>query len=130
MLQAREYACILILAAAIGLPAPACAQQDDDAGDPQTLQRLGDKPVENEYELDVTVPPNTVTPPPPESPEQRAAEGVRRRATTSATRLSRRRECGADRSAAGRLRLPFYRSADLDAANQTPRRAWCGCRTT
>ena len=46
MLQAREYACMLILAAATVLPAPAFAQQDDaGAEDAQTIQRLGDKPV-------------------------------------------------------------------------------------
>lgn len=122
MLQAREYACILILAAAIALPAPACAQQDDGAEDPQTLQRLGDKPVENEYELDVTVPPNTVTPPPPESPEQRAArEAFERQAAIERNLAS---AAGAERE--GRIDQPpgdcawfYYRSVlDLDAANQ------------
>lgn len=122
MLQARECACILILAAATLLPAPLLAQQDDDAGDPQTVQRLGDKPVDNEYELDVTVPPRTVTPPPPESPDQRAArEAFERQAAIERNLAS---AVGAERD--GRIDQPpgdcawsYYRAVlDLDAGNE------------
>ena len=114
---------MLILAAATVLPAPAFAQQDDaGAEDAQTIQRLGDKPVENEYELDVTVPPRTVTPPPPESPEQRAArEAFERQAAIERNLAS---AVGAER--AGRIDQPpgdcawfYYRAVlDLDAGNQ------------
>jgi formylglycine-generating enzyme required for sulfatase activity len=112
---------MLILAAATVLSAPVFAQQDDSAEDSETIQRLGDKPVDNEYELDVTVPPLTVTPPPPESPEQRAArEAFERQAAIERNLAS---AVGAER--AGRIDQPpgdcawfYYRSVlDLDAAN-------------
>ena len=125
MLQARECACILILAAAALLPAHSYALQDDAGDDPQdvrTIQRLGDKPVENEHELDLTVPPSTVPKPKPESPEERAArEAFERQAA-----IERNLAAAARAEREGRIDQPpgdcawfHYRAVlDLDASNE------------
>lgn len=71
MLQARKRACIVLAAVLLApaLPAQDAAQEDERPA----IQRLGDKPVENEYELDLTVPPSTKPKPQPETAEQRTA---------------------------------------------------------
>jgi formylglycine-generating enzyme required for sulfatase activity len=125
MLQARECACILILAAAALLPAHSYARQDDPGDDPQdarSIQRLGDKPVENEHELDLTVPPSTVPKPKPESAEERAA----REASERQTVVERNLAAAARAEREGRIDQPpgdcawfHYRAAlDLDASNE------------
>ena len=73
MLQARECACMLLLAAAAALATAAYAQQEEPPAESRTLQRLGDQPVENDYQLDLSVPQPERTEPPPETAEQRAA---------------------------------------------------------
>ena len=123
MLQAREFACILILAATVGQFAVLQAQEpaEESGEDRQQLQRLGDKPVENEYELDLTVPPRKVEPPKPETPEERAEREARERAAAIREHLAE-----ADKAfAAGRVDQPpgdcawfHYRSAlDLEPTN-------------
>lgn len=127
MLQARECACILILAAAAVLPADGYARQDDDAAaDPRTIQRLGDKPVENEYELDVTVPPSIEPKPKPESPAEREArEAIERQAT-----IERNLAAAVQAERAGRIDQPpgncawfYFRTVlDADASNEAAAR--------
>ena len=122
MLQAREFACILILASLIGQSGLLVAQEPAaEDSDRQEMQRLGDKPVENEYELDVTVPPTRVVPPKPETPEERAT----REASERAAAISQNLAAGDRAFAAGRVDQPpgdsawfHYRAAqDLDPEN-------------
>jgi formylglycine-generating enzyme required for sulfatase activity len=56
MLQAREYACILLLLASALLVADSYAQDRENAVEDQQIQRIGDIPVEPEVELDPKVP--------------------------------------------------------------------------
>ena len=56
MLQAREFACILLLLASALLVADGYAQDMENAGEDQQIQRLGDIPVNPEVTLDPKVP--------------------------------------------------------------------------
>lgn len=56
MLQAREFACILLLLASALLVANSYAQETENAGEDQQIQRLGDIPVNPEVTLDPKVP--------------------------------------------------------------------------
>jgi formylglycine-generating enzyme required for sulfatase activity len=104
MLQAREFACILLLILAVLLGHPVCAQEKDEASQASGFKRLGGQPVENEPTLDLSLPEPENK---PETPEQRAA------------RLAREREAavrrGLDRAgramAAGRVDQPLDDSA-------------------
>jgi len=122
MLQARECACMLIVAALCGLSPPLFAQ-DGEEGDPdrETLQRLGDQPVENEYELDVKVPPTRVQPPKPETDEERAAREAAERTAAVAQHLANAEKAFNERridQPPGDCAWFYYRSAlDLDPGN-------------
>jgi len=56
MLQAREFACILLLVANVVLERDLYAQDSESSEAERRVQRLGDDPLENELELDLTVP--------------------------------------------------------------------------
>jgi formylglycine-generating enzyme required for sulfatase activity len=56
MLQAREYACILLLTVSVPAPEHLFAQNDDSEETERQLNRLGDSAIENDFELDLTVP--------------------------------------------------------------------------
>ena len=74
MLQAREFACILLFAAALMQPAVLYAQDPPPSTPTREINRIGDQPVEKEAELDLTVPaPDPSTVKPVETPEQKAA---------------------------------------------------------
>lgn len=64
---------MLILAAAVTFAAAARAQQDDPGEQPRAPARLGDQPVENEYQLDLSVPEPKPVEAAPETSAQRAA---------------------------------------------------------
>jgi hypothetical protein len=113
---------MLIVAALCGLSPPLFAQ-DGEEGDPdrETLQRLGDQPVENEYELDVKVPPTRVQPPKPETDEERAAREAAERTAAVAQHLANAEKAFNERridQPPGDCAWFYYRSAlDLDPGN-------------
>jgi len=57
MLQARDFACIVLLVLLAGpLAPPVLRAQDAQPDTDEQLQRLGDEPIEDELQLDLTVP--------------------------------------------------------------------------
>ena len=56
MLQARELACIILLLTSALLVTDSYAQETESEASEQEIKRLGDSPVEPEFELDPTVP--------------------------------------------------------------------------
>jgi formylglycine-generating enzyme required for sulfatase activity len=56
MLQAREFACILLLVASVVLERGLYAQNTESSGSERQIQRLGDDPIDHELQLDLTVP--------------------------------------------------------------------------
>jgi formylglycine-generating enzyme required for sulfatase activity len=110
---------MLILVSAILLAVPLAAQESQDSAARPDLNRLGDKPVEGEVDLDLYVP--APDKPPSETAEQRAEREQRERQEAIA-RLTKAGEAAFE---AGRIEQPpgqsawhYYRSAhELDPAN-------------
>jgi len=119
MLQARECACILILVTGLLAAATCPAQEPADKDSPDSLQRLGDTPVENEYELGLPTDDadSSVT----KSPQQQAARADFEREMAVENNLAAGRKAEQE----GRIDQPpgdcawfYYRSAlDADPAN-------------
>jgi formylglycine-generating enzyme required for sulfatase activity len=70
MLQAREFACILLFASGVLLAMDTFAQDSGDGGQPKDFKRLGGQPVENEPTLDLSLPEPEKK---PETPAERRA---------------------------------------------------------
>jgi len=122
MLQARECVCILILGLAVLLATDALGQEEGQPAESQGIQQLGEAPVENEYELDLTVPVREAGPTSPESPEaKRAAESFEREMA-----IEKHLAAAAQAEREGRIDQPpencawfHYRSArELDPQNE------------
>jgi formylglycine-generating enzyme required for sulfatase activity len=122
MLQAREFACILLFAAALVQPAILCAQEKPAKAPTREINRIGDQPVAKEAELDLTVPaPDPATIKPVETPEQKAARLAEQREQQLQDNLAAARQALEE----GRIDQPeqdsawtWYREAlDLDPQN-------------
>ncbi len=80
MLQAREFACILLFLASCFLPVNSYAQENEPVNSGREVRRLGDTPVQDEFDLEVTAPQPEVAPtPPPETEAERKAREQRER---------------------------------------------------
>jgi len=126
MLQAREFACILLLAMSAMLAADSYAQNIEPDEEEQQVQRLGDSPLEHEVELRPTVPdgdePEAAE---PEMADERAAREQQEREQA----ITRFIAAAGKATREGRIDQPpadcawfYYRSVlDIDPANEEAR---------
>lgn len=117
MLQARQWICILLLAASAVPAAHLYAQNDEPAGSEREFERLGDGPVNDELELQLTVPMRDAAPAPVQEPVQEPA--------TREQLIERNLAAAAAAMQAGRIDQPLQNCAwtyfravlDLDPEN-------------
>ena len=74
MLKAREWTCILVLAAVMQPGVGPYAQEQDPERPSRQRERLGDEPLDRELELQLTVPRQEVVAPPPQPKVDEAEE--------------------------------------------------------
>ena len=121
MLQAREYACILLFTVGVMCATGACAQDDLNTGSSRDFQRLGDQPVEGELDLELNVPIPEKPAERPETPEERQEREQREREQAVERLLAAAKEA----FAAGRIDQPpgnsawyYYREVlEIDSSN-------------
>lgn len=120
MLQAREYACILLFLTGAFLAGNTCAQDQEESGSPNQFKRLGGDPVENEPELDLSLPTPDVK---PETEADRRARQERERRA----RVNRHLAAANEAMRSGRVDHPVENSAwthyrkvlEIDPGNET-----------
>jgi len=120
MLQAREIACILLFVSGAFLATDSLAQDPEKSGQTPGFKRLGSQPVENEPELDLSLP----------EPQKKAETAVDRQARLELERevaINNYLESASKAMKAGRIDQPLENSAwtyyretlRLDPANPT-----------
>jgi formylglycine-generating enzyme required for sulfatase activity len=122
MLQARQFACILLLIANAWSGSTAWAQDDAESAPAREFQRLGDQPVDEGLNLELNVPQPKEPPVRPETPEERQVREQREREQAMQRLLAAARQAeDADRidQPAGDSAWFYYRKAlDLDPQNE------------
>ena len=123
MLQARDFACILLFAASACWVPATVAQDDAKPAPAREFQRLGDQPVDEELDLELNVQKPEEPAVKPETPQERKARQERERQQALQRLLQSAREA----ESAGRIDQPsgdcawfYYRKAlDLDPSDAT-----------